>query len=124
MSEHPTGPLLAIDTSTYYAGVALAGEQGVLAERTWYAGINHSQQLLPAIRAMLGEQHIALQDVGLVAVAAGPGSFNGLRVGFATAKGLARSTTQGDRSWRGPCTPAGRTGGAAWSLSRSDRRWR
>ncbi len=91
MSEFADKALLAIDTSTAYAGIALMKGGKLLAEHNWEAGRNHTVQLLPALTALLTHSGITLNDVGSIVVAQGPGSFNGLRVGMATAKGLAYS---------------------------------
>jgi tRNA threonylcarbamoyladenosine biosynthesis protein TsaB len=82
-------PLLAIDTSTQTAGVALYGDDTLLAELGWPAGRAQTTALLGAIDRLLGLSSLCPSDLGAVAVATGPGSFNGLRVGLATAKGLA-----------------------------------
>ncbi|MSQ10097.1 MAG: tRNA (adenosine(37)-N6)-threonylcarbamoyltransferase complex dimerization subunit type 1 TsaB [Dehalococcoidia bacterium] len=88
MSDQP--PLmLAIDTSTRMAGVAIARGDVVVAEYTWLAGQHHTEQLLPAVDTVLKGNGFLLSDVQAVAVATGPGSFNGLRVGLATVKSLA-----------------------------------
>jgi len=63
----------------------------VLAEATWRCGQNHSVELLPRLAQLLNEAQIELQSISSVIVAKGPGSFNGLRVGISTAKGLAFS---------------------------------
>jgi len=63
----------------------------VLAEATWRCGQNHSVELLPRLVQLLNEAQIKLQSISCVIVAKGPGSFNGLRVGLSTAKGLAFS---------------------------------
>lgn len=83
--------LLAIDTSTRLASVALARPDAFVAEYTWAAGQNHARQLVPVIRAVVSENGVSLEDLTALAVAVGPGSFNGLRVGLATAKALALS---------------------------------
>jgi tRNA threonylcarbamoyl adenosine modification protein YeaZ len=83
--------LLAIDTSTDSAGLALVQEGQTLAEATWRCGQNHSVELLPRLTQLLKEAGAELQSVSCVLVARGPGSFNGLRVGLSTAKGLAFS---------------------------------
>jgi tRNA threonylcarbamoyladenosine biosynthesis protein TsaB len=80
--------LLAIDTSTALASVALYDGR-VLAEATWIAGQDHSRQLLPRIEDLLGAVQRSKADLTAVGVALGPGSFNGLRVGITTAKALA-----------------------------------
>jgi tRNA threonylcarbamoyl adenosine modification protein YeaZ len=82
---------LAIDTSTDSAGIALVQEGKVLAEATWRCGQNHSVELLPRLAQLLNEAEIKLQSINCIIVAKGPGSFNGLRVGISTAKGLAFS---------------------------------
>lgn len=83
--------LLAIDTSTDIAALALAQDDKVLAETSWRCEQNHSVELLPHLTQLLGEANLSLRDTGAVIVAKGPGSFNGLRVGLSTAKGLAFS---------------------------------
>src|SRR5262249_88991 len=80
--------LLAIDTSTALASVALYDGR-VLAEATSIAGQDHSRQLLPRIEDLLGAVQRSKSDLTALGVALGPGSFNGLRVGIATAKALA-----------------------------------
>ncbi|MBV8695156.1 MAG: tRNA (adenosine(37)-N6)-threonylcarbamoyltransferase complex dimerization subunit type 1 TsaB [Ktedonobacteraceae bacterium] len=81
--------LLALDTSTRQASVALCSEDDLYAEYTWHIGNNHSVELLTSIQRLFAECSIALQQVDAVAVATGPGSFNGVRVALATAKTLA-----------------------------------
>jgi len=83
--------LLAIDTSTDSAGLALVQDGRTLAEATWRCGQNHSVELLPHLTQLLGEAKAELRSVSCILVAKGPGSFNGLRVGLSTAKGLAFS---------------------------------
>ncbi len=82
---------LAIDTSTDTASLALVQDDGVLAELTWRCGQNHTTQLLPHLSHLLNRTELSLQSVSGVIVARGPGSYNGLRVGISTAKGLAFS---------------------------------
>lgn len=78
---------LAIDTSTGTASLALLQGGEVLAELTWQSGQNHTTELLPNLKALLKDA--AIEELEAVFVAVGPGSFNGLRVGVSTAKGLA-----------------------------------
>lgn len=80
--------LLAIDTATRYASTALLDETGLIAEHTWLAGRNHSVEMMPAIAEMCARQRLTPQDLSAVAVAKGPGSFTGLRIGMSIAKGL------------------------------------
>ncbi len=82
---------LAIDTSTDTASLALVQEGEVLAELTWRCGQNHSTQLLPNLSHLLNQTKLGLQSADCIIVAKGPGSFNGIRVGISTAKGLAFS---------------------------------
>ena len=83
--------LVAIDSSTDVASLALARDGRVLAEASWRCGQNHSVELLPHLTRLIGEAKVDIKDTGCVIVAKGPGSFNGLRVGLSTAKGLAFS---------------------------------
>ncbi|HZU69363.1 MAG TPA: tRNA (adenosine(37)-N6)-threonylcarbamoyltransferase complex dimerization subunit type 1 TsaB [Ktedonobacteraceae bacterium] len=81
--------LLALDTSTRQASVALCSEDTLFGEYTWQVGNNHSVELLERIQRLLAECGNTMQDIDGVAVATGPGSFNGLRVAVASAKALA-----------------------------------
>ena len=81
--------VLAIDTSTDEASVALVGEQRPCAELSWITGANHSRYLDQAVKTVLSYGEARLEDVEGIAVALGPGSFNGLRVGVSYALGLA-----------------------------------
>ncbi len=80
---------LALDTSTESAGLALAQDCRLLAVDTWRCVQNHSVELLPHIVKLLDSIKAGIQDISGVIVARGPGSYNGLRVGLGTAKGLA-----------------------------------
>jgi tRNA threonylcarbamoyladenosine biosynthesis protein TsaB len=80
---------LAIDTSTRVASLALASKGSLLAEITWYAGQNHTVELIPNVISLLQQRKAHIHDIESIVVAKGPGSFNGLRVALATAKGLA-----------------------------------
>ena len=84
------GPVLAIDTSGTNAVVALGESDGtVVVERRWVAGYRHGEELLTQIDAMLTAAGVALAGLSGIVVGTGPGAFTGLRVGLATAKGLA-----------------------------------
>src|SRR5688572_18486426 len=82
--------LLALDTSTGLASVALY-DGTVRAEATWQAGRNHSAEVLPEVDRLLRRQGLGPRDLRAVAVAIGPGSYTGVRVGVALAKGFAAS---------------------------------
>lgn len=83
--------LLAIDTATRMAGLALydpaAGR--ILGEETWYSNENHSVELMPRVARLMHTQSLAPAGLTGLAVSLGPGSFTGLRTGVSTAKGLA-----------------------------------
>jgi tRNA threonylcarbamoyladenosine biosynthesis protein TsaB len=81
--------ILAADTSTPYLAVALREGTRVLAETVVYADRKHSERLLTTVDWVLQEAGAALSDVDALAVAIGPGSFTGLRVGVSAFKGLA-----------------------------------
>lgn len=86
------GPLLAIDTATTRAVIALGGPDGVLLEaRSWTAGYRHGEELLARIDGLLRDRGTAPASLGGLIVGTGPGAFTGLRVGIATAKGLAHA---------------------------------
>jgi tRNA threonylcarbamoyl adenosine modification protein YeaZ len=88
----PGGPILAIDTATTRAVIALGDADGTLLERRdWIAGYRHGEELLARIEALLVDRGVETAGLGAVAVGTGPGAFTGLRVGIATAKGLAHA---------------------------------
>ena len=80
--------LLAIDTSTRSASVALADGPRVVAGRAWYSAVNHSAELMPAVAQILESRGIRALALDAVAVALGPGGFSALRTGVSAAKGL------------------------------------
>jgi tRNA threonylcarbamoyladenosine biosynthesis protein TsaB len=81
--------LLAIDTATQWCSIALHDGQEVIAERTWRSVNHHTTELAPAVFDMLAHENKDVADLTALAVAAGPGSYTGLRIGVAFAKGLA-----------------------------------
>ena len=91
MSVPERGPLLALDTSTACAGIALYAASGLLAECSWPAGRAQTTTLLAEIARLAALCGLRPADLGAIAVASGPGTFNGLRVGMSTAKGLAHA---------------------------------
>jgi tRNA threonylcarbamoyladenosine biosynthesis protein TsaB len=84
----PVGPLLALDTSTTAGSVAVGDGRRVLAEVTLGLSGQHSTALMPAVDAAVRWAGLAPADLRGVAVGGGPGSFTGLRIGAATAKGI------------------------------------
>jgi tRNA threonylcarbamoyladenosine biosynthesis protein TsaB len=81
--------LLAIDTSTRSVGVALYDGVRVIHEAIWTSQDYHTVELAPAVAEMIEHSGVDISDLELLAVATGPGSFTGLRIGMALAKGLA-----------------------------------
>ena len=82
--------VLAIDTATTRVVVATGAADGTVGGvSTWAAGHRHGETLLPSIGRSLEEQGLRREDLAGIVVGTGPGAFTGLRVGMATAKGLA-----------------------------------
>ena len=80
--------ILAIDSSGLVASVAVVEDETLLAEFTIDYKKTHSQTLLPMLDQMAKMIELDLNSIDAIAVAGGPGSFTGLRIGSATAKGL------------------------------------
>lgn len=81
--------ILAIDTSTRIAGIALFDGVQVHAEVIWTSTDTHTVELAPTIQMAFQRVRIRTNDLKMIAVALGPGSFTSLRIGLAFAKGLA-----------------------------------
>ncbi|MGA1795714.1 MAG: tRNA (adenosine(37)-N6)-threonylcarbamoyltransferase complex dimerization subunit type 1 TsaB [bacterium] len=82
--------VLGIETATWMGGVALADDnKGIVAEVNINSPSSHSERLLPGIDRIFRETGTMLKDCDGICVSIGPGSFTGLRIGLATAKGLA-----------------------------------
>jgi tRNA threonylcarbamoyl adenosine modification protein YeaZ len=88
--------ILALDTATTQAVVALGrlgpdGPDDTPIGDRWLAGYRHGEELLGRVDALLQRAGVGLGDLAAVAIGTGPGAFTGLRVGLATAKGLAHA---------------------------------
>lgn len=81
--------ILSMDTSTDTVSVALCEDRSLVASFTGNMKKTHSTTLLPLIDTVLSYNGIKCENIDLLAVTAGPGSFTGLRIGVATVKGLA-----------------------------------
>ncbi len=81
--------LLAIDSATRVLSLALHDGSQVQVEMTWNTPNRHTVELTPAIEELLKRAHVSVAELSALAVSQGPGSFNGLRIGFSVAKGLA-----------------------------------
>jgi tRNA threonylcarbamoyladenosine biosynthesis protein TsaB len=84
--------LLAVETSTLTGAVAILESGGVVAESRVSVAVTHGERLMAAIDGVLRAARWELADVDAFAVALGPGSFTGLRIGLSTVKGLAFAT--------------------------------
>ena len=82
---------LAIDTSSSFVSIVLSHKGDILAELTWRSSQNHTVELTPNLTRLFKQAKIEPQHIEAIIIAKGPGSFNGLRVGISTAKGLAFS---------------------------------
>lgn len=83
--------ILALETSAKAVSAAVTEDGRVLAAGYQDTGLTHSRTLMPIVEHILKNAEIAPADIGAVAVAVGPGSFTGIRIGVAAAKGLAFS---------------------------------
>lgn len=81
--------ILALETSAKSVSVAVWEDDKVLGSAYQNTGLTHSRTLMPLLDGMLTNSELTLNDMDLIAVAAGPGSFTGLRIGVSAAKGLA-----------------------------------
>lgn len=105
--------ILALETSAAACSAALCQDGTLLAQSWQNSGLTHSRTLLPMCQSMLANCGIELEEVDVIAAASGPGSFTGLRIGLATAKGLA---------WPGekPCYGVSTLEAMAWNLAHVD----
>lgn len=81
--------ILALESSAKAASVALMEDENLIAQYSQCSGLTHSRTLLPMLEDMLKNTEKKIADVDLIAVAHGPGSFTGIRIGVSTVKGLA-----------------------------------
>lgn len=95
LAEHHRGRrcctmrILALETSAKAVSAAVTEDGKVLCSGYQDTGLTHSRTLMPIVEAMLKNTGLTVQDCDAVAVAAGPGSFTGIRIGVSAAKGLA-----------------------------------
>jgi len=81
--------ILALESSAKQTSVALVEDGKLIAQNSQNAGLTHSKTLLPLTHSLLHDLGFTIADIDKIAVAHGPGSFTGIRIGIATAKGLA-----------------------------------
>ncbi|MDI9508920.1 MAG: tRNA (adenosine(37)-N6)-threonylcarbamoyltransferase complex dimerization subunit type 1 TsaB [Bacillota bacterium] len=106
--------ILALDSSGLVASVAIASEEALLAEYTINYKRTHSQTLLPMLDEIIRMADLDISDIDAIAVSAGPGSFTGLRIGSATAKGLGLALDK-------PIIPIPTVDGLAYNLYGTDK---
>ena len=80
--------ILGIESSSLVAGVAILEDENIIAEYNVNYKKTHSQTLLPMLEEIVSRIDFDLQTIDAIAISSGPGSFTGLRIGVATAKGL------------------------------------
>lgn len=80
--------ILGIDTSGKTASCAVLRDGVILGQNTVYTKLTHSQVILPFVKRLLEDTNLTLDDIDLVAVADGPGSYTGLRIGISAVKGM------------------------------------
>ena len=105
--------ILALESSATACSVALCEDGRLIAQTFQNSGLTHSRTLMPMAENLLAACGQKPEDVDVVAVAAGPGSFTGLRIGVSTAKGLAWA-------WEKPCAPCSTLESMAWQLAHVD----
>ncbi len=81
--------ILAVESSAVSASAAVCDNGRIISENYINAGLTHSQTLMPMIKNCMDTAGVTLSDIDLVAVAHGPGSFTGIRIGIAAVKGIA-----------------------------------
>ena len=106
--------ILGLDSSGLVASVAIVEDQELVAEYTTNYKKTHSQTLLPMLEELRKMVELDLEPVDAVAIASGPGSFTGLRIGSATAKGLGLALGK-------PLVEVPTLEGLAWNLCGTDR---
>ncbi len=102
--------ILALESSAKAASCAVLADGELLASAWQAAGLTHSRTLLPMVEGMLKNSELTMEAMDAVAVAAGPGSFTGLRIGIAAVKGLAWAAEK-------PCIPVSTLEAMAWPLA-------
>ena len=102
--------ILAVDTAGKTAAVAVLRDDVLLYEAQCNNGLTHSETLLPMIDTALKAAGLTVDDLDVLGVTNGPGSFTGLRIGVATAKGLAWAEDK-------DCAPCSTLESMAWPLA-------
>lgn len=105
--------ILALETSAVAASAAVCEDEALIAQCFQRTGLTHSATLMPMVESMLKNAGLTLAEMDVIAVAAGPGSFTGLRIGVSAAKGLAWAEGK-------PCAGVSTLEAMAWQMSGMD----
>ena len=103
--------ILALETSAKAVSAAVSEDGKILASGYQDTGLTHSRTLMPIVEHILKNTDLTVQDCDVIAVAAGPGSFTGIRIGVSAAKGLAFAA---DKPAVGVSTLAAMARNVAW----------
>jgi len=102
--------ILALESSALAASVAVCEDEQLIAQSFQRTGLTHSATLMPMAEDMLKNAGLTLGEIDVIAVAVGPGSFTGLRIGVSAAKGLAWALDK-------PCAPCSTLESMAWQVA-------
>ena len=105
--------ILALESSALAASVAVCEDEELIAQSFQRTGLTHSATLMPMAEDMLKNAGLTLAEMDVIAVAVGPGSFTGLRIGVSAAKGLAWALEK-------PCAPCSTLESMAWQVAHLD----
>ncbi len=105
--------ILALESSAVTASAAVTEDEALLAQSFQNSGLTHSATLMPMVADLLKNTGLTLKEMDVIAVAAGPGSFTGVRIGVAAAKGLAWPEDK-------PCAPCSTLESMAWQCAHMD----
>lgn len=105
--------ILAIESSALSASVAVCEDEELLVQSYQRTGLTHSATLMPMAEDLLRNAGLTLREMDVIAVAAGPGSFTGLRIGVSAAKGLAWTADK-------PCAACSTLESMAWQICHMD----
>jgi tRNA threonylcarbamoyladenosine biosynthesis protein TsaB len=126
VGQNATVAFFSLETAGEQGCVGLARNDQPLSEVVFSAALRHGEVLLPAVEAALRLAEARQSDLGLISVSVGPGSFTGLRIGIATAKGLARALgipVVGVRAFEPYVQTVGFWEGPVWVLLPDRRDW-
>lgn len=105
--------ILALESSALAASVAVCDDEELVAQSFQRTGLTHSATLMPMAEDLLKNAGLTMADIDVIAVAAGPGSFTGLRIGVSAAKGLAWALDK-------PCAACSTLESMAWQVAHLD----